>query len=80
MSSMETIISKVTAGMERGAASLAAVIDDVRFGHPAEVPRISDRSLISHKIKGVFMFITVVDTNNQWSLKNMTIRAEEICI
>ena len=49
VSSMETIISKVTAGMERGAASLAAVIDDVRFGHPAEVPRISDRSLIRYK-------------------------------
>ena len=56
---METIISKVTAGMERGAASLAAVIDDVRFGHPAEVPRISDRSLIRHKTKGVY--ITVID-------------------
>ena len=48
---METIISKVSAGLERGAASVAAVIDDVRFGHPAEVPRISDRSLIRHQTR-----------------------------
>ena len=64
MSSMETIINKVSAGLERGAASVAAVIDDVRFGHPAEVPRISDRSLIRHKLRPR-LFINAVDRYQQ---------------
>ena len=61
---METIISKVSAGLERGAASVAAVIDDVRFGHPAEVPRISDRSLIRHQTRPR-LFINAVDRYQQ---------------
>ena len=66
MSSMETILNKLSAGLERGAASVAAVIDDVRFGHPAEVPRISDRSLIliRHKTRPR-LFINAVDRYQQ---------------
>ena len=61
---METILNKLSAGLERGAASVAAVIDDVRFGHPAEVPRISDRSLIGHQTRPR-LFINAVDRYQQ---------------